>query len=85
MEGQSPIVFAPLKKCKQEKGFIEEMYGTQTRDCTHVQDIVIGNICLMNKTSVCGVVDLCTGTNATLNEVVTYFNLLYGIYRSKTL
>ena len=75
MDGPSPNVFAALKKCKQEKGFIEITGdGTQSRDFTHVQDIVIGHICAMNKTSVCGVVDLCTGTNTTLNEIATYFD-----------
>ena len=75
LEGPSPNVFAALKKCKLEKGYIEITGdGTQSRDFTHVQDIVMGHISAMKNSNVCGVVDLCTGKNTDLNTVATYFD-----------
>ena len=71
--GPSPNVFSALRKSKKEKGYLEITGdGTQSRDFTHVDDIVSGHICAMNS-SVKGVFDLCTGLNHTLNEVAKYF------------
>jgi nucleoside-diphosphate-sugar epimerase len=72
--GPSPNVFSALRKSKKAKGYIEITGdGTQSRDFTHVSDIVSGHIAAMN-TSITGVFDLCTGTNHTLNKIATYFN-----------
>ena len=72
--GPSPNVFSALRKCKKEKNYVEITGdGTQSRDFTHVSDIVSGHICAMN-TRVTGVFDLCTGTNHTMNEVADFFD-----------
>lgn len=72
--GPSPNVFAALRKSKREKGFLEITGdGEQSRDYTHVSDIVSGNISAV-LSEYKGVVDLCTGVNTSLNEVAKYFN-----------
>lgn len=72
--GPSPNVFSALRKSKKENGYIEITGdGEQSRDFTHVSDIVSGHIAAMNSQAT-GVVDLCTGTNHTLNEVAKFFN-----------
>jgi len=71
--GPSPNVFSALRKCKKQKKILEITGdGTQSRDFTHVSDIVSGHICAMNSTKT-GVFDLCTGVNHTLNDVAKYF------------
>jgi UDP-glucose 4-epimerase len=73
--GPSPNVFSALRKSKKENGYIEITGdGTQSRDFTHVSDIVLGHIAAMNNSTVTGVFDLCTGTNHALNKIATYFN-----------
>lgn len=73
-EGPSPNVFAALRKSKKENG---KLYitgdGEQSRDYTHVSDIVRGGLLAMNA-DYKGVVDLCTGNNVSLNEVAKYFD-----------
>lgn len=72
--GPSPNVFSALRKSKKEKGYVMiSGDGTQSRDFTHVSDIVSGHIAAMN-TTITGVYDLCTGTNYTLNDVAAYFD-----------
>ena len=72
--GPSPNVFASLRKSKRETGkLIITGDGTQTRNYTHVSDIVNGNLLAMFNTY-CGIIDLCTGISISLNEVSTYFN-----------
>ena len=72
--GPSPNVFSALRKSKRTRGFIEITgTGAQSRDFTHVSDIVSGHIAAMNCTET-GWVDLCTGTNHSLNKVATYFD-----------
>jgi UDP-glucose 4-epimerase len=73
-QGPSPNVLSSLRKCKKENGYINITGdGEQSRDFTHVSDIVNGHIMAMN-TSVTGVFDLCTGVNTTMNEIASYFN-----------
>lgn len=73
-EGPSPNVFAALRKSKKELGsLVITGDGAQSRDFTHVSDIVAGHILAM-KSTVTGVYDLCTGVNHTLNEVAGYFD-----------
>lgn len=71
--GESPNVFAALRKSKKQFG---QLYitgnGEQSRDYTHVSDIVEGNIKAALSTH-CGTIDLCTGKNTSLNEVSKYF------------
>ena len=72
--GPSPNVFAALRKSKKENGYIEITGdGEQSRDFTHVSDIVKGHICAMNSNAT-GAYDLCTGKNYTLNQVAKYFD-----------
>ena len=82
--GPSPNVFSALRKCKKEKQFVEITGdGKQSRDFTHVSDIVSGHICAMNSKET-GVFDLCTGNNHTLNEVASFFecDIIYTEERS---
>jgi len=72
--GPSPNVFSALRKSKRTMGFIKITgTGEQSRDFTHVSDIVSGHMAAMNSSET-GWVDLCTGTNHSLNEVATYFD-----------
>jgi UDP-glucose 4-epimerase len=72
--GPSPNVFSALRKCKKNNGYIEITGdGTQSRDFTHVSDIVSGHIAAMNCQET-GVADLCTGVNHSLNEIAKFFD-----------
>jgi UDP-glucose 4-epimerase len=72
--GPSPNVFSALRKTKKEKGYIEITGdGIQSRDFTHVSDIVEGHICAMN-TNAIGEFDLCNGVNYSLNDIAKLFN-----------
>jgi UDP-glucose 4-epimerase len=71
--GPSPNVFAALRKSKKEKGYMEITGdGEQSRDFTHVADIVRG-LRQCNESDYRGVLDLCTGKNWTLNQVAKMF------------
>lgn len=73
--GPSPNVFSALRKCKKETGRVTITGdGEQSRDFTHVSDIVSGHVCAMMRTNIHGTFDLCTGINHTLNEVARYFD-----------
>jgi nucleoside-diphosphate-sugar epimerase len=71
--GPSPNVFAALRKSKKDLGkLIITGDGTQTRNYTHVSDIVNGNLLAMfNDYS--GVIDLCTGKSIPLNYAANFF------------
>lgn len=71
--GESPNVFAALRKSKRENGHLKITGdGTQSRDYTHVSDIVDGNL-KAALSDYKGVIDLCTGINTPLNEVAEFF------------
>lgn len=71
--GESPNVFAALRKSKKEKGYLEITGdGEQSRDYTHVSDIVEGLIAGA-ESNFKGTLDLCTGVNTSLNTVAKYF------------
>ena len=71
--GPSPNVFASLRKSKKEIGkLIITGDGTQTRNYTHVSDIVVGDL-LAIFNDYRGVIDLCTGISIPLNDVAKYF------------
>lgn len=73
-KGPSPNVFSALRKCKKENDYLTITGdGEQTRDFTHVSDIVNGHVLAM-ESSYNGVLDLCTGKNYSLNFVASYFN-----------
>ena len=73
-QGPSPNVFSALRKCKKENNYIcITGDGEQSRDFTHVSDIVNGHIMAMNSDKT-GCVDLCTGINHSLNEIAKYFD-----------
>jgi len=72
--GPSPNVFAALRKSKKELGkLIITGDGTQTRNYTHVSDIVNGNLLSMFN-DYCGVIDLCTGKSIPLNYAAKFFD-----------
>ena len=72
-DGIGPNCFASIKKSIKENGYIEITGdGEQTRDFTHVSDIVQANILAMNS-DVTGNIDLCTGRNVSLNYVASLF------------
>jgi len=72
--GPSPNVFAALRKSKKETNhIIITGDGTQTRNYTHVSDIVNGNLLSMFNTY-CGIIDLCTGKSIPLNYAASFFN-----------
>ena len=72
--GPSPNVFAAFRKSKNELGkLIITGDGTQTRNYTHVSDIVNGNLLSMFN-DYCGIIDLCTGKSIPLNYAATFFN-----------
>jgi UDP-glucose 4-epimerase len=71
--GPSPNVFAALRKSKKDIGkLIITGDGKQTRNYTHVSDIVNGNLLSMFS-DYCGVIDLCTGKSIELNYAATFF------------
>lgn len=71
--GESPNVFAALRKSKRENGhLVITGTGDQSRDYTHVSDIVEGNL-KAALSDYCGTVDLCTGVNTPLNDVAKFF------------
>jgi UDP-glucose 4-epimerase len=72
--GHSPNVFAALRKSKKELGkLLITGDGTQTRNYTHVSDIVNGNLLAMFN-DYCGTIDLCTGKSIELNYAAKFFN-----------
>lgn len=72
--GPSPNVFAALRKAKKELGKLQITGdGEQTRNYTHVSDIVEGNWLAMNS-DWCGELDLTTGISTSLNDVAKYFD-----------
>jgi len=71
--GPSPNVFAALRKSKKELGkLIITGDGRQTRNYTHVSDIVNGNLLSMFN-DYCGIIDLCTGKSISLNYAAKFF------------
>ncbi len=71
--GPSPNVFAALRKSKKELGkLIITGDGMQTRNYTHVSDIVNGNLLSMFD-KYCGIIDLCTGKSIPLNYAAKFF------------
>lgn len=74
-EGPSPNVFAAFRKCYREKGYVEITGdGEQSRDFTHVDDIVDGLIKAWGTKNSCPQgIDLCTGVNWTMNHIVKNF------------
>lgn len=71
--GESPNVFAALRKAKREMGhLVLSGDGTQSRDYIHVTDIAEGNL-KAALSDHCGTLDLCTGKNISLNDVAKYF------------
>lgn len=72
--GPSPNVFAALRKSKKELGkLIITGDGMQTRNYTHVSDIVNGNLLSMFN-DYCGIIDLCTGKSIALNYAAKFFD-----------
>jgi UDP-glucose 4-epimerase len=72
--GPSPNVFAAFRKSKRESGHVVIFGdGEQTRDFTHVSDVVRGNILAMNDEKCGGVLDICTGHTTSLNDASSHF------------
>lgn len=73
MEGDL-AVFASLRDSKNSRGFIEITGdGGQSRDFTHVSDIVEANLLAWKSDYVGDALDICTGINHTMNEVAPRF------------
>jgi UDP-glucose 4-epimerase len=74
MKDDDIAVFASLRRSKKQKGYLQITgNGEQTRDYTHVSDIVEGLIAAMHS-DYCGEpIDLCTGKNTSLNKVAKFF------------
>jgi UDP-glucose 4-epimerase len=71
--GPSPNVFAALRKSKRDLGkLIITGDGKQTRNYTHVSDIVNGNLLSMFS-EYRGIIDLCTGKSIELNYAASFF------------
>lgn len=74
MRDDDIAVFQSLRHSKEENGYITITGdGEQSRDYTHVSDIVEGNL-LAALSDYQGRIDLCTGHNTTMNEVARFFN-----------
>lgn len=72
--GPSPNVFAALRKSKKELGkLLITGDGNQTRNYTHVNDIIEGNLFSMYS-DFKGTLDLCTGLSITLNYAAKFFD-----------
>jgi len=72
-DGIGPNCFASIKKSIKDNGYIEITGdGEQTRDFTHVSDIVQANLLAMVN-DITGNIDLCTGRNVSLNYVASLF------------
>ncbi len=69
-DGVGPNVFAAFRKSLRENGFVTITGdGEQSRDFTHVSDIVKANM-LASQVDYSGNIDVCTGRNVTMNYVV---------------
>lgn len=69
-EGAYPNVLAAFKRSKREKGYIEITGdGKQSRNFTHVKDIVKGQILAMNSTYTGEPIDLCNEDAWTINNI----------------
>lgn len=69
-----PACFASLQQQKASLGFITITgNGTQTRDFSHVSDVVEAFI-LAGHSNYKGTTDICTGIDTSLDEVAKYFN-----------
>lgn len=72
-EGESPNVFAALRLSKKKYGYLQITGdGEQTRDYTHVSDIVEANI-LASQSEINGAFYVGTGIATSLNQVIPYF------------
>ncbi len=70
---EGPNVFAAFRKSKKEYGKIFVTGdGKQSRDFTHINDIVRANL-LASKSNYKGCVDICTGINTDLNTIITKY------------
>lgn len=73
-KGPSPNVFASFRKSKKETGRVWVTGdGEQSRDYLHSSDVVAANI-LAAQSDYRGIMDICTGQNTSLNEVIKYFD-----------
>lgn len=67
-------VFPALRASKKQYGFIQITGdGEQSRDFTHVSDVVRANLIAM-ESKYCGVLDICTGKNTSMNQIVKLFS-----------
>lgn len=74
-KGPSINVLAALAKSKRERGYIHITGdGEQSRDFTHVLDIVEGIYLAAVKAVSGDEIDLCTGRNITMNQVAKMFD-----------
>lgn len=69
-EGAYPNVLASFRRSKREKGYIEITGdGKQSRNFTHVKDIVKGQILAMNSSYIGEPIDLCNEDQWCINDI----------------
>lgn len=74
-KGSHINVLAALRKSKRKNGYIEITGdGNQSRDFTHVADVVHAIYLSAIKNAHGDEIDICTGTNTTMNKIASYFN-----------
>lgn len=70
-----PAVFAALRDHAREHGFFQVTGdGSQTRDFTHVKDIVRANMLAAFESDYTGVLDICTGVQTSINTACGLMN-----------
>ena len=73
-KGSHINALASLRKTKRETGRIWITGdGTQTRQWSHVKDVVRANL-LAAQSKETGMFDICTGVNTSMNEIAKYFD-----------
>jgi UDP-glucose 4-epimerase len=76
MRWDDPICLAAMRRSAREKGYIELTGdGTQSRDFTHVQDIVNGTIKAAESDYIGDPIDLCTGQTFSMEEMALCFGV----------
>jgi UDP-glucose 4-epimerase len=76
MRWDDPICLAAMRQSAREKGYIELTGdGTQSRDFTHVQDIVNGTIKAAESDYTGAPIDLCTGHGYSMEAMALYFGV----------
>jgi UDP-glucose 4-epimerase len=75
MRWDDSLVLAAMRRSAEERGYIEVTgTGEQSRDFTHVSDIVSGTIAAA-QSDFCGCLDLSSTEHRSMNEIAAYFGV----------